>query len=87
LEAGRPNLPTSGGSIPPWTDVSRISAASAKDVLDRLLDDRPAEVRRLHASHASACGRAAARLNGAQAFTFGAKAKSAEPVNFQAGSS
>jgi hypothetical protein len=34
----------------PWIDANRIRAAIARDVVERVMDDRPPELRRIHAS-------------------------------------
>ena len=42
------DLPVSTAS--PWVDMSRVAAAIARDVVTRVMDDRPPELRRLQAS-------------------------------------
>lgn len=62
---------------PAWINSARVAAANSRDVLEREergCDDRPAEVRRAHASKAHAAGVVAQRLDGAHSFRFGARA-------------
>ena len=58
-------------SFTPWIDADRIRASCARDVLERVLDDRTFWRR----SEQGSCSLAAARLSRSAKFNFGAKAK------------
>jgi hypothetical protein len=57
----------------PWVDSSRISAATARDVLKRVLDDRTFAEKSANGSRPLA----AARLSRPPKFNFGTKARAA----------
>jgi hypothetical protein len=63
-----PDPPVFSG--PPWVDMSAIRAATARDVLERVDDDRSLAERRAQGARALA----AARLSRPPVFKFGAQA-------------